>query len=79
MNKLNIDEIRKAREANKETRENRLKRRHRLYLLVKNYGYDAVSAASGWKVSTISQYLRNNNPTISELKLSEAERILKSI
>lgn len=78
MNKL--DKIRQLRESDiKDTPENRIKRRERLRALVKQHGYDAVSVASDWKVSTISQYLRNSSPMISESKLSQAEEILASI
>lgn len=81
MNKLNLDAIRQLREesASKDTQEQRIENRERLRKLVKKYGYDAVSAASGWKVSTISQYLRNRSPLISERRIIEAEEILTTI
>lgn len=80
MNKVDINAVKKARqESVVDTRENRIERRERVRKLVLRYGYDAVSAASGWKVSTISQYLRNSNPMISQVRLSEAERILNNI
>lgn len=78
MNKL--DKIRQLREMNTQnTPENHLKRRERLRKLVKKHGFDAVAEASGWRVSSISQYLRNSSPMISESKLSQAEEILASI
>ncbi len=78
MNKLDL--ILKAKQAiASDTKEDRIKRRERLRGLVKKHGYDAVSAATGWKISSISQYLRNQSPQISEHKLSQAENILNSI
>jgi hypothetical protein len=54
-------------------------RQERLRFLVDTHGYDAVTLASGWKSSTIAQYLRNKQPMISEEKLATAERILAEI
>lgn len=81
MNKLNLDAIKKMREssASRDTQDQRIKNRERLRKLVKKYGHDAVSAATGWKVSTISQYLRNRSPLISERRIIEAEEILTTI
>lgn len=77
MDKLEI--IRQARRlatSNNGTHEGRLINRERLRKLVKQHGYDATAAATGWKVSSISQYLRNKSPLISEKRLSDAENIL---
>lgn len=54
-------------------------RQERLREMVNTHGYDAVCAASGWKPSTIAQYLRNKQPMINEEKLASAERILAEI
>lgn len=78
MNKL--DKIRQLKGSDtSDTPEIRVARRERLRKLVKAHGYDAVAAATDWKVSTISQYLRNRSPMISDQKLSRAEAILSSI
>lgn len=73
-----LDEIKQKRESLFSV--NRWKdRQDRLRALVDTHGYDAVTAASGWKSSTIAQYLRNKQPMINEEKLSTAERILAEI
>ncbi len=54
-------------------------KRNVLYRAVETYGYDAVMVASGWKQSTISQYLRNPNSTISSENLKLTIELLKEV
>ena len=78
MNKFDLEAIAAKRQST-DTQEQRIKNRERLRKLVKRYGHDVVAAATGWKVSTISQYLRNSSPLINQRRIIEAEEILKTI
>jgi len=54
-------------------------RKQELQNLIDTYGYDAVCAATGWKASSITTYLRTKYPKISGDVITKAERILKEI
>lgn len=51
--------------------------RSRLSKLVERYGMELTCAATGWKASSINQYLRNNRSRINAEKLDTARELLK--
>lgn len=52
-------------------------RKSKLSKLVERYGIEEVAEATGLKMSSINQYLRNPKPNISDEKLELAREILR--
>ena len=50
-------------------------RKNELAKMVEEHGIDTVSEASGLKVSTISQYLRDKSPRISLVAVEQARYV----
>lgn len=48
----------------------------RLSYMIKQHGIEAVSAASGLKISSLVQYTKNNPPKVSEATVKKAESVL---
>ncbi len=71
-----IKQLRRAR-LHKMSGDNNTDKRHTLAKIVEKYGYDNVMEASGWKQSTIAQYLRNPNSTISSENLNLTVEVLR--
>lgn len=73
-----ISKIKKLREEQRKGRQDyKLILKSRLSKLVERYGIEEVSAASGWKESTIQQYLRSPYPLISPDRLDSTREILE--
>lgn len=49
----------------------------RLNEMIKQYGLEAVMAATGWKLGTINQYTRDHN-TPNATRLDIADKVLAS-
>jgi hypothetical protein len=74
---IDIDEVTKARKEYEKNKEGLLNTNHVLKTLVDGYGIEAVSAASGLKLSSIVQYTtKKNSPKCSESTVQKAMTIL---